>query len=458
MLRAGRAVFEVIVDRWPQARTITVYCGKGNNAGDGYVVAGLAREVGMDVQLLEVDPDATFQGDAALAKDWARERDVRPDTTLETVHGDVLVDAMLGTGLEGALREPYASTVASINDRPEPVVAIDIPTGVSADTGAVLGDAVNADITVSFIGEKVGLHTGPGLSYRGELLHDTLGVPAVVLDAVDGVAMLRFDRSELPKRDVNVYKHGVGHLVVVGGDASMGGAPLMAAEAALRTGTGLVSVVTRPEHRSAILARRPELMVQDGSDLPAVRALIGQATSIVLGPGLGRGAWGRQLFELTMTTSKSTLIDADGLRWFAELQPVLNGVVVTPHTAEAATLLGLSATDVQNDRLAVAQKLAATVQGVAVVKGAGTVCASAMPDDPGLGICAHGNPGMATAGMGDVLSGVIGGFLAQGLAPHKAAKVGTCLHSYAADIASEQVGERSLLATDLLPAIAQLLR
>lgn len=458
MLRAGRAVFEVIVDRWPQARTITVYCGKGNNAGDGYVVAGLARELGMDVQLLQVDPGVTFQGDAALAKAWALERDVRPDTTLETIHGDVLVDAMLGTGLQGALREPYASMVASINSRPEPVVAIDIPTGVSADTGAVLGDAVNADVTVSFIGEKVGLHTGPGLSYRGELVHDTLGVPAVVLDTVDGVAMLRFDRSELPKLDVNLYKHVVGHLVVVGGDTSMGGAPLMAAEAALRTGTGLVSVVTRPEHRPAILARRPELMVQDGSDVPAVRALIAQATGIVLGPGLGRGAWGRQLFELATTTSKPTLIDADGLRWFAELQPELNAVVVTPHAAEAAALLGLSTTDVQNDRLAVARKLAAMVQGVAVVKGAGTVCASAMPADPGLGICAHGNPGMATAGMGDVLSGVIGGFLAQGLDPHKAAKVGTCLHSYAADTASEQVGERSLLATDLLPAIAQLLR
>lgn len=458
MLRAGRAAFEVLVDRWPEARTLGVYCGKGNNAGDGYVIAGLARELGIDVQLAQVDADATFHGAAALAKDWALERGVQPNTTVAAMQGDVLVDAMLGTGLEGVLREPYAASVAAINDRPEPVVAIDVPTGVSADTGAVLGDAVHADVTVSFIGEKVGLHTGPGLSFRGELIHDTLGVPDAVLDAVEGASTLRFDRADLPKRDVNLYKHGVGHLVVIGGDTSMGGAPLMAAEAALRTGAGLVSVVTRPEHRPAILARRPELMVLDGSDDAAVNDLIDRATGIVLGPGLGGDAWGRQLFESVVRANKPLLVDADGLRWLAELKPRLTGAVVTPHAAEAAALLAIDTVDVQNDRLAAAGRLATMVQGVAVLKGAGSVCASAMPHAPGIGICSHGNPGMATAGMGDVLSGVIGGLLVQGLEPQLAAKVGVCLHSYAADVAAEQVGERGLLATDLLPAIARLLR
>ena len=454
MLRAGRAAFDELANRWPRARCITVFCGKGNNAGDGYVIAGLAQETGFDAQLLQVGA-GELQGDAATARDWALERGVTGEQADAAPRGEVLVDALLGTGLNGPPREPYASTIERMNASGRPVLAVDVPTGVSGDTGAVPGHAVRADVTVSFIGAKLGLHTGPGLAFRGDLVHAELRVPQSVLDAVPGCPLLSFDHALLPPLGVNLYKHRAGHLVVVGGDLNMGGAPLMAAEAGLRTGAGLVSVITRAAHRPAILARRPELMVQDADDTAAVADLLGRATAIALGPGIGRGPWGESLFRRAVATPKPLVIDADGLRWLAEIdmQPAL-GPVVTPHAAEAGQLLGMRVTDVEADRPGAALQLAQAVGGVAVLKGAGSICAA----ERLLGVCGHGNPGMATAGMGDVLSGVIGSLLAQALDARQAATLGTCLHSYAADLAAQRRGQRGLVATDLFDTLAEALR
>ncbi len=453
MLRAGRAAFDELTARWPRARSLTVFCGKGNNAGDGYVIAGLARETGLDAQVVQVGTGA-FEGDAELARQWAAERGVMPDTADAPARGEVLVDALLGTGLSGPPREAFAEAVDRINASGRPVLAVDVPTGVSGDTGAVLGEAVRADVTVSFIGPKLGLYTGPALGYRGELVHAGLGVPQSVLDRVPGCPLLSFTRDSLPSLGVDLYKHRAGHLVVVGGDLSMGGAPLMAAEAALRTGTGLVSVITRGEHRPAILARRPEIMVQDASDRDAVGDLLDRATALAIGPGIGRGKWGENLFRRAVDTARPMLIDADGLRWLADLDVQPAGrPVVTPHAAEAAQLLETAVAEVEADRPGSALRLAGVVGGVAVLKGPGTVCAA----DDLLGVCSHGNPGMATAGMGDVLSGVIGGLLAQGLCAADAAIVGVCLHSRAADLAAERGSERGLVATDLFETIVELL-
>lgn len=451
MLRAGRAAFDALVHRWPQARSVTVFCGKGNNAGDGYVIAGLAREIGFDTQLLQVDPGG-LQGDAAEARQWAQARGVAPEQADAPPRGDVLVDALLGTGLQGPPREPYATAIRGINASPRAVLAVDVPTGVNGDTGAVPGEAVRADVTVSFIGAKLGLHTGPGLALRGDLVHAGLGVPPSVMEAVPGCPLLTFDPGSLPPLDVNTYKHRAGHLVVVGGDFNMGGAALMAAEAALRTGAGLVSVVTRREHRPAILSRCPEIMVQDADETEAVADLLQSATAVAVGTGIGRTPWAERLFRMTLATAKPMLIDADGLRWLAEIdaEPA-TAPVITPHAAEAAQLLGMTVADVQADRPGAALKLAQTVRGVAVLKGAGTICAA----EELLGVCGHGNPGMATAGMGDVLAGVIGALLAQGFSARSAATLGTCLHSFAADLAAQRMGQRGLIATDLFPAIAE---
>ena len=482
MGRAGQAAFDELLHRWPGVRTVSICCGKGNNAGDGYIIAGLAQEVGLEVQLLQVGDAAQLRGDAALAKAWAEERGVAPGQGDAPFTGEVIVDALLGTGLSGPLREPFKTAVERINASGLPVLAVDVPSGLNADTGALADPAVRADLTVSFIGAKLGLHTGPGLVARGELVHAGLGVTDAVLGQVPGCPWLQFDAADLPAPAVNQHKHGMGHLVVVGGDVGMGGAPLMAAEAALRTGTGLVSLLTRPEHHAAILARRPELMALDASDAERAAALLERASAVVVGPGLGRAPWGERLLRLALAAGKPTVIDADGLRWLAELDLRPAGeLIITPHPGEAAAMLGTSVLDrgsrpspessfapgarpltglrhrlvssaeIEADRPAAALELAHRFDAVAVLKGPGTLCAA----EELLGLCAHGNPGMATAGMGDVLAGVIGGLLAQGLGPQRAATLGTCLHGWAGDRAAQRRGQRGLVATDLFDAIAE---
>ena len=428
MRRAGQAAFDELIHRWPGVRSVSICCGKGNNAGDGYIIAGLAQEIGLEVQLLQVGDASQLRGDAALAKAWAEERGVISSPSDASFAGEIIVDALL------------------------PVLAIDVPSGINADTGAVADAAVQADVTVSFIGAKLGLHTGPGLAARGELVQAGLGVTDAVLAQVPGCPWLHFDAADLPALAINQHKHRMGHLVVVGGDAGMGGAPLMAAEAALRTGTGLVSLLTRPEHQAAVLARRPELMVQDSDDGERAEALLARASAVVVGPGLGRAPWGERLIRLALATGKPTVIDADGLRWLAELGlRSASPLIITPHPGEAAALLGTSSDAIEADRPATALALARQFDAVAVLKGPGTLCAA----DKLLGLCAHGNPGMATAGMGDVLAGVIGGLLAQGLDPQRAATVGTCLHGWAGDKAALRRGQRGLIATDLFDAIAE---
>ena len=480
MRRAGRAAFDELLLRWPGIRSVSICCGKGNNAGDGYVIAGLAQEIGLKVQLLQVGDAAQLRGDAAQAKAWAEARGVAPGQGDASFTGEVILDALLGTGLSGPLREPFKTAVERINASGRPVLAVDVPSGVNADNGAVANAAVRADLTVSFIGAKLGLHTGPGLAVRGALVQAGLGVPDRVLAQVPGCPWLRFDAAELPALAIDQHKHRMGHLVVAGGDAGMGGAPLMAAEAALRTGTGLVSLLTRPEHQAAILARRPELMAQDASDAERAAALLGRASAVVVGPGLGRTPWGERLLRLALAAGQPTVIDADGLRWLAELELRPKGeLIITPHPGEAAALLAAGAPDrgsrlsgessfasgdpagsahrhvsahgIEADRPAAALALAREFDAVAVLKGPGTLCAA----DELLGLCAHGNPGMATAGMGDVLAGVIGGLLAQGLGPSRAATLGTCLHGWAGDRAAQRRGQRGLIATDLFAAIAE---
>lgn len=466
MQRAGRAAFRELVRRWPGAARVAVCCGRGNNAGDGYVVAGLCREAGLRVSVYQVGDAGELAGDAARARDWAAQRGVRADPAPPAaLDADVIVDALLGTGIKGELRPPFARTAECINDSRLPVLAIDIPTGVNADTGAVTDNAVRAEVTVTFIGRKLGLYTGAGAGRSGTVVFDDLGVPSAVYRAVAGCPWLAYtdlpDGYRLTRRDPNAYKHALGHVVVVGGDHAMGGAPLMAAESALRTGAGMVSVITRAEHRPAILARRPEVMVVDAGDDGARRAVLEKAAVLVVGPGLGRAAWGEGLLRESLALGLPTVLDADGLNGFAELEMQARGpMVVTPHVAEAGRLLGWATDEVHSDRPAAALALARRVRGSAVLKGVGSLIAELGPGGRArlLGLCAHGNPGMASAGMGDVQSGVIAGFLAQGLSAPAAAVAGTCLHGLAGDRGARTVGQRSLLAMDLLEPLAAILR
>ena len=462
MRRAGKAAFRVARRRWPDVRSLSIFCGRGNNAGDGYVIAGLALSRGYAVQLLQVTDAADLAGDAGRARDWALEQGVvieafAPDVELR---GELIVDALLGTGLKGAVRAPFSAAIESINaahDAGLPVLAVDLPSGLSADTGAALGTAVRAVVTATFIGVKRGLLTGAGPAHAGDVHFDDLGVPAEVYTeagAPAGIGLLELgtDGLRLARRPRDAHKGHYGHLLVVGGDCGMGGAVAMAAEAALRTGTGLVSVATRGMHVPAILMRTPEVMAHAVESRAALLPLLERATAVVIGPGLGRDPWGEQMLDAVLACPLPLLLDADALNLLATRPERRDHWVLTPHPGEAGRLLGSSAARVSEDRFAAVEALIARFGGAVVLKGAGTLVAA----DDGVALSPYGNPGMASGGMGDVLSGVVGGLLAQGLAPHAAAALGACLHGAAGDAAAAE-GEAGMTATDLMPHFRALL-
>ena len=320
MRRAGDAAFAGLLDRWPGLKSVSVCCGKGNNAGDGYLVAGRAAGFGIEVELLQLEDPSALSGDAATARDWALAQGVEIHACSQQMpvpQGQVIVDALLGTGLTGTPRGLYADAIATINAAAAGVLAIDIPSGVSADTGAIAGAAIHADLTVTFIGRKLGLYTGAGAAAAGRVVFADLGVGTDVTQRLQGVPLLMLEallkQPGLPPRSANAYKHALGHVLVIGGDEAMGGAPLMAGEAALRVGAGMVTIATRAAHRNAILARRPELMVVDADDDVQLTQVMQRATTLVVGPGLGRSEWGGRLLERAVARALPTVLDADGL-------------------------------------------------------------------------------------------------------------------------------------------------
>ena len=448
MKRAGRAVFDEVRRRWPNARSLTVFCGGGNNAGDGYIVAGLGVAARLAVQLFQVGDAGQLKGDAATARDWALAAGVsiQPFGADADINGDVVVDALLGTGANGPVRPAHAQAIQAINAGPAPVIAVDLPSGIAADTGEPLGAAVRADVTVTFIGEKLGLRTGAGVDCVGELALAPLGVPQGTYDAVQGLPIL--GAPPRPGRARSAHKHRFGHVLVVGGDRGMGGAAALAGEAALRTGAGLVSVATRPEHAGAILGRRPELMVHGLNDGDTLAAAVEASTVVAVGPGLGRGRWGASLLRQALAAGKPLVIDADGLNLIATGGfAVPAESVMTPHPGEAARLLGIARVV---DRPAAARDISKRHGNVVALKGAGTLVAAA---GALRGLCVFGNPGLATAGAGDVLTGVVAALIAQGRGIAAAAAHGVCLHALAGDAAAPRLAPRSLVATDIIDAL-----
>ncbi len=461
MKRAGRAAWDWLRCRWPDARSLTVYCGGGNNGGDGYIIAGLAAQQGWQVALFALADPASLAGDAALARDFAIAAGVAPSREVAEPREGVVVDALLGTGISGDVRPAYADAIARINRSGLPVLAVDIPSGLCSDTGRSCGAVVEAAATISFIGLKRGLFTTRGPAVCGEVVFAGLGVPPEILERVRA-RVHRLDIREalqaLPPRRRDAHKGQFGHLLVVGGELGFGGAVAMAAEAALRVGTGLVSVATRAVHVPSILARRPELMVRGVASGAELEPMLATASAVVVGPGLGQSGWSEQLFQRVLASRKPLLIDADGLNLLARhrWQPEPGGpLVITPHPGEAARLLGESTADIQADRFAAVLQLSDRYQAEALLKGAGSLVAGV--DGGPVGLCTYGNPGMASGGMGDVLSGVVGGLLAQGVAARDALRLGVCLHGAAGDLAVSEAGEAGMAATDLLDPLRRLL-
>ena len=461
MTAAGAAAFADLSGTWPWARTVQVFCGTGNNGGDGFIVAALAREAGLAATVYQVGAADKISGDALLARQRAEAAGVSFLDVADFVAAQgVLVDALLGTGLAGGPREDYAAAIALINGSGAPVLALDIPSGLCSDSGCSLGATVQASRTVTFIGIKRGLVTGAGPEFVGELRYASLDVPGSVFAAVPANVFARdlpACLEMLPRRRRDAHKGSYGHVLVAGGDRGMGGAALMAAEAAGRCGAGLVSAATRPEYTAAFASRRPEVMAHGINSGLELQPLLSRATVIAIGPGLGQAPWAEQLLQQVLATDLSLVIDADALNLLADRVSAASrrrdNWVLTPHPGEAARLLGTTTAEVQADRFGAVQELQHRFGGVALLKGPGTlVCGGEQ-----VFVCSGGNPGMASGGMGDVLTGVVSGLLAQGLAALDAACLGVCLHARAGDLAAVEGGERGVLATDLMPYLRGLL-
>lgn len=450
MTRAGEAGLRALRSCWPAAERILVLCGPGNNGGDGYVLARSALEQGLNVDLVAFGDPNTLQGDALRAysdfkaaggetSSWREDR---------AQHADVIVDAMFGVGLRRTIEGEFAACIRCLNRSSAPVFSLDVPSGLETDTGRVMGEAVRAERTLAFIGLKLGFYLGEGPNCTGIVMCDSLDVPPEVFAAVDCSARRIDDdvlERTLPRRTRTTHKGQQGHLLLIGGGVGMAGAVRLSGEAALRVGSGVVTVATRAENTAAIVAGRPELICRAVSQADELQALISRADVVAIGPGLGQDAWSRSMFDGVRDCDKPMVLDADALNLLAVAPRSRPNWILTPHPGEAGRLIGSTAAAVQADRLQAARDIVARYGGVVVLKGAGTLVidGEAMPH-----ICDRGNPGMASPGMGDVLTGVIAGILAQGAPLADAARAGVLVHAMAGDMAAHR-GERGLLASDL---------
>jgi len=314
----------------------------------------------------------------------------------------------------------------------------------------VMSVAVKADLTVTFIAVKQGLLTHKGPAHCGTLVADSLQIPDRLFSEVSATAKVmewKDMQARLPKRDRDAHKGRYGHVLIIGGDYGMGGAVRMAAEGACRVGSGLVSVATRPEHVPVVCTNRPEIMCHQVATAKDLEKLLQKATVVIIGPGLGKTEWAEMLLECVLAYDHPKLLDADALNLLSKIPSHSDQWVLTPHPGEASRLLACSTKAIQADRFAAIDSLQEKFGGVVVLKGAGTLIKAGKGL---LKICNSGNPGMASGGMGDVLSGVIGGFMAQQLPLQLATEMGVMTHAMAADMAAKEGGERGLLATDLM--------
>jgi len=462
MEQAGKAAFDAMREKWPRARRLVVLVGTGNNGGDGFLVATLARVADYKVRLFQVGDASRTTGDAlTMAQRWQEAGgEIEPfEAGLDLGGSEIVVDGLLGTGLNADVTGDWAEAIRAINDSHAAVLALDIPSGLDASTGSVLGVAVNAHLTVTFIGLKRGLLTAAGPRHVGQLVYDDCRVPPDVLMKIQpSCSRLGFDGLGhlLGPRPRDAHKGQCGHVLVIGGESGMSGAVRLAGEAAARVGAGWVSVATRPVHAASISSACPELMCHPVDSPAALRPLLAKASVVAIGPGLGQSDWSRQMFSAVLEQDRPMVIDADALNLLA-LEPVSRSQwILTPHPGEAARLLATDTVTVQQDRFAAVSDLQQRYGGTVVLKGAGSLIASA---DMPIGLCCEGNPGMASGGMGDVLTGVIAGLLAQRVqAPTMqalAARLGVCVHGRAADMAAQDGGERGLLASDVIAILRE---
>jgi NAD(P)H-hydrate epimerase len=468
MKRAGEAALRALRSRWPTALKIIIAAGSGNNGGDGYVLARFAQAAGLTATVLALTPGDHLQGDARSAHDdfQASGGQIQSFTADALGQADVIVDALLGTGLSNAVRPPFTEAIAAINAADRPVFALDVPSGLNADSGSAMGIAVRADCTISFVALKTGLFLGEGPDYAGRLLFDDLEVSPPdeprfrpVLERMTEADIA----AALPARQRVSNKGDFGRVLIVGGGPGMPGAVRLAGESCLRVGAGLVTIATARENIPSIAAGRPELILHPVNGADDLQQPLEAATVVAIGPGLGRTAWARALLDRVLASGKPLVIDADALNLLAERWLAApHGSILTPHPGEAGRLLRQSTAAVQADRVSALRQLCDRHPGaIVVLKGAGTLVGvlersehveNGHATDPIYSLCERGNPAMATAGMGDVLTGAIAGILGQCHDPWLAARAGVMAHALAGDdIARDR--QRGVLALELAEAI-----
>jgi NAD(P)H-hydrate epimerase len=473
MERAGKGAAAVVRRRWKRCRTVVV-CGRGNNGGDGFVVARHLKRAGFSVELHLAGTAKAVHGDAArMLAAWRRAggrvRECADAAALATlraslVRAALVVDALLGTGLNAPVEGLHAAIIDLVNASSAPILSIDVASGLSADTGRPLGVAVRATVTATFAHPKVGQVLHPGIEHTGELEVVDIGLRPEALDTVGPTAHVLEPRTVgalLARRPRNAHKGTFGHVLVVAGSRGKTGAALLATEGAARAGAGLVTVasaailqpVLEGHVREAMTAALPD--GRDGTaalgDGVALLRLLEGRQAVVCGPGLGVNPDTRTLVATIVRTARTPLVlDADGLNCVAgtgALPERLGPTVLTPHPGEMGRLLEVTTAEVQGDRLRVARQLATRDQVVVVLKGARTLVVA---PDGRAAIVPTGNPGMASGGTGDVLAGIVGGLLAQGLDAFDAACLGAYAHGLAGDRVALRQGEVGLLAHDLL--------
>tara|TARA_B100000029_G_scaffold515582_1_gene623374 strand:+ start:432 stop:1991 length:1560 start_codon:yes stop_codon:yes gene_type:complete len=461
MCRAGEASFSLLQNCWPDVQTIAVFCGQGNNSGDAYVLAHLALQAGIKVKVIAVTPGEQLQNEAAIAWDQYTKNGGKVEVFSADciITEDVIVDGLLGTGLTRQLQGDMLSAVQLINTSEVPVLALDMPTGLDADTGMLHGDCVKADITLTFVGLKQGLFLGVGPNYVGKLEFSDLSIHGKDDNNDKLFDQIQPQICRLTPRDLDIclkpraqlaHKGTNGSLLLVGGAPGMAGAIRLAAEAALRSGAGIVRVATHPDSVSSVMAGRAEIMCHGVIDEEELQPLLGSAEAVILGPGLGQSVWAKNLWKCITKSTLPVVLDADGLNLLSaenKIKPLDRGNwILTPHPGEAAKLLCTDLDSVQRDRLGAVKELAQTFSSVAVLKGG---CSLVAGEDIFVRLCDRGNPGMATPGMGDVLAGIIGGFLVQVGNLGLATRAAVFVHAVCGDIAALD-GERGLLAGDII--------
>ena len=461
MKRAAAFSFQQLERYFSNTNSIMIFCGSGNNSGDAYLLGCLAIENEIKTKVITLCDTATLRDDALKAFneyqllngevfDWNNRIDI---------DCDLIIDGIFGIGINRNVEGEFLQVINTINKSKVPVLSLDIPSGLNADTGEVMGSSIKADVTSTFVGRKKGLYLKQGPLISGCIEFSNLSIPdkcfknaKIELQIVNQSLL----EQHLKPRNRSSHKGDFGHVLVIAGNHGMGGAARITSESALRTGAGIVSVITRPENVAIISKTTPEIMAHSADDnSDKVSELINKADVIAIGPGLGIDRWAKDLLNKALESEKQMIIDADGLNLLADCPTKRDNWILTPHPGEAARLLRCLNPEIQEDRLTSLEKLVGKYGGVTLLKGNNTLIAAG--EEIPFVITA-GNPGMSTAGMGDLLTGIIAALCSQfkQVNPNILTALAAYIHALAGDQAAKS-GERGIIATDLFKELKHII-